>query len=488
MRLKLLYKFLPLVMAVVILGTLPGNPDVSASGTPDPSFYNVKDYGATGNGYTDDTLAIRSAISAAGNGGIVFFPDGSYMLKNQSPSETELLLLTKSVRLLGTGFRSRLVVDNNVPNTVDVVAIRPTATNEGYLYSIEALIFTLEPGDFPIKSTRVTPARHAIYLDTPTASQTISQLLIRHNSITGYGGEAIYLNSPAGVDGLSNAAIENNGFNGSVNLINAGSNIQITGNTLTGLKRGIVFKHREGASNAMIAFNNITAKLGAIKVTGGDQIKIHYNQMEQNQVNTEPLAENRVMIDLEGQSGSPIRHTEIIGNNVNGHQGNSDLVNNIRLEYASNTKIYDNVIGQGVGDVIYVANSSTDTVIGTNTIFGPAPNIVDLGVGTVGLKKSAALLNGWVSYDSTAWEEASYIKEGNGIVHLAGLIKNGTATPGTVLFQLPEPYRPQKARKFRVATSSTGVSEIEVQPDGDVVLNSGTNTYVSLNDISYTVR
>ncbi|MDF2652326.1 MAG: hypothetical protein K0Q73_8131, partial [Paenibacillus sp.] len=488
MKLKLLYKYLPLVIALILLGTLPGNPFVSATGTPDPAFYNVKDYGATGNGYTDDTVAIRSAISAAANGGVVFFPDGSYVLKNQSSTETELLLLTNSVRLLGTGFQSRLVVDNNVPNTVDVVKIRPPATNEGYLYSIEAIIFSVQPGDFPLKSIRVKPARHGIYLDTPTASQKISQLLIRHNSITEYGGEAIYLNSPAGVNGLSNAAIENNAFNGSVNLINAGSNIQITGNTLTGLKKGIVLKHGTGASHAVISYNNITAKMGAIKVTGGDQIKILYNQMEQNQVNKEPLAEDRVMIDLEGQSGSPIQNTEIIGNNVNGHQGNSDLENNIRLEYATNTKIYDNVIGQGVGDVIHIASSSEGTDIGTNTIFGPAPNIVDLGVGTIGLKKSATLLNSWVNYDSLGWEGASYIKEGNGIVHLGGMIKNGTAAAGTVLFQLPEPYRPLKARKFRVASSAAGVSEIEVQPDGDVVLNSGTNTYVSLNGISYTVR
>lgn len=41
--------------------------------------YNVKDYGVIGDGTTDDTTAINSALTAATtNGGIVFFPQGRY--------------------------------------------------------------------------------------------------------------------------------------------------------------------------------------------------------------------------------------------------------------------------------------------------------------------------------------------------------------------------------------------------------------------------
>jgi parallel beta-helix repeat protein len=43
--------------------------------------FNVKTYGAVGNGSTDDTAAIRSAIRAASaTGGIVFFPPGVFVL------------------------------------------------------------------------------------------------------------------------------------------------------------------------------------------------------------------------------------------------------------------------------------------------------------------------------------------------------------------------------------------------------------------------
>jgi hypothetical protein len=44
--------------------------------------FNVKAYGATGNGSTDDTTAINAAVTAAagvGGGGVVYFPPGTYM-------------------------------------------------------------------------------------------------------------------------------------------------------------------------------------------------------------------------------------------------------------------------------------------------------------------------------------------------------------------------------------------------------------------------
>ena len=48
--------------------------------------FNVKQYGAAGDGITDDTLAIRAAISAANaaGGGIVYFPAGTYLLATAS--------------------------------------------------------------------------------------------------------------------------------------------------------------------------------------------------------------------------------------------------------------------------------------------------------------------------------------------------------------------------------------------------------------------
>lgn len=47
-------------------------------------IFNVLDFGAVGNGTTDDTAAIQSCINAAGLNGTVFFPDGVYRVSPQT--------------------------------------------------------------------------------------------------------------------------------------------------------------------------------------------------------------------------------------------------------------------------------------------------------------------------------------------------------------------------------------------------------------------
>lgn len=58
--------------------------------------YNVKNYGAVGDGVTDDTTAIQAAINAAPNGSTVFFPASTYKI-------TAELSITKPLVLAGAG-------------------------------------------------------------------------------------------------------------------------------------------------------------------------------------------------------------------------------------------------------------------------------------------------------------------------------------------------------------------------------------------------
>ena len=45
-------------------------------------MYNVKDYGAKGDGVTDDTESFKTTISAARGNGVVIVPSGSYIINN----------------------------------------------------------------------------------------------------------------------------------------------------------------------------------------------------------------------------------------------------------------------------------------------------------------------------------------------------------------------------------------------------------------------
>lgn len=73
------------------------------------SAFNVKSYGAVGDGVTDDVVAIQNAISAANatGGGIVFMPAGTYLVGEGPLSPTSgysnALNLLDNVTLMGSG-------------------------------------------------------------------------------------------------------------------------------------------------------------------------------------------------------------------------------------------------------------------------------------------------------------------------------------------------------------------------------------------------
>ena len=55
--------------------------DIKGACIADKAFYNVKEYGALGNGVADDYKAIQTLLTAVGDaGGIIFFPKGTYCI------------------------------------------------------------------------------------------------------------------------------------------------------------------------------------------------------------------------------------------------------------------------------------------------------------------------------------------------------------------------------------------------------------------------
>jgi large repetitive protein len=56
---------------------------LSGTGTTASATVNVQNYGATGNGTTDDTAAINSAIAALTSGATLLFPCGTYLISSQ---------------------------------------------------------------------------------------------------------------------------------------------------------------------------------------------------------------------------------------------------------------------------------------------------------------------------------------------------------------------------------------------------------------------
>src|SRR5581483_640932 len=64
---------------------------------------NVQDYGATGNGITDDATAIQAAVAAVtGTGGTVYFPPGTYKVGTA-------IVPASNVALIGSGVGSAII-------------------------------------------------------------------------------------------------------------------------------------------------------------------------------------------------------------------------------------------------------------------------------------------------------------------------------------------------------------------------------------------
>jgi hypothetical protein len=78
-------------------------------------FLSVKDFGAKGDGATDDTAAIQAAINAAGvSGGNVCFPSGTYIV-------TATLTVTEGVRIIGIAAAKQTTPTSSTSNQVFIV-------------------------------------------------------------------------------------------------------------------------------------------------------------------------------------------------------------------------------------------------------------------------------------------------------------------------------------------------------------------------------
>lgn len=80
----------------------------TALGFTPATVFNVKDYGATGDGTTDDFDAITGAITAAtDSGGVVYFPEGTYLTKSA-------IQLVANLTYRGAGQQSIIKLDANL--------------------------------------------------------------------------------------------------------------------------------------------------------------------------------------------------------------------------------------------------------------------------------------------------------------------------------------------------------------------------------------
>lgn len=439
---------------------------------------NVLGYGAKGDGVTDDTPTIQKAIEACPAGGQVIFPVGTYRLRGNG---TELLLITKPIRLIGYGVYSTLLISADVGASTDVIRISPDVSYKKEFAGIGSLNIEPESG---------TPARHGIHIDLQSPSQYLSKHTIQDMDIRQLGGHAIHLSNPVNTDGYFTSTICDNRLYGGMFFERIGDSIYILRNSITGENVGIELTAVEGAVTVLVQANNITAAGGAIKADTASQLKILYNQLEQ----VSPYTGTVDAMVYITNSQLP----EVIGNNLNGR----DLVDH-NIRFGTNVllgKIDTNTFRQGSAECIRVDAGTVGATITAQNIYinlsedEIPPSILDNGTGTSGVNKVLTLLNGYTAVDTVNYNVPSIYKDCEGTVFVKGVIQPGIRTAGTVIFNLPVNFRPKKSLTVVVGYVNYTSAKVElmpliIEPTGDVSLpRTLDSAEIYLDTISFTTR
>lgn len=128
MRIKKILGLLVLFIFVVALAV----PSATGGAPTPPPIIDVTNYGAKGNGSTDDTGAIQKALAATVDGSVLFFPTGKYVV-------TREILITKRVSLLGLGQGSQIFQSTNGENLFHLSGTQAVFVRDLYLGSASTL-------------------------------------------------------------------------------------------------------------------------------------------------------------------------------------------------------------------------------------------------------------------------------------------------------------------------------------------------------------
>jgi hypothetical protein len=354
-----------------------------------PDTYNVRDFGALGDGSTDDTAAIQAAITACPAYGMVLLPPGHYLLSGG-------LTITRPLTLAGSGFATILYVLPTVAASTNIVTVAPATDGHYFVFR-----------DFCIAARSGTPGRHTIYLDgsaTYVGDSIFSNLQLYKLNAT---GNAIY---GAGSGGDSRMAgnpvittIQHCVLGGGIAFEQCGDTVRVVGNHIAGPGKAVDVSFVSGASTFVFKNNSVTND-GGLRVGGrAVAMQIVENEFETTATFT---GSNGALLDLDGTSAHPAADTIIARNSF--QVVNGITTNTIRVNHAVRTAIFSNRFGRGLTnsrDVVVSANA-TDTFIGTNlwaTGVPIASMVSDSGVGTV-------FAGAW----GGAWHSAALVRLGIG--------------------------------------------------------------------------
>lgn len=240
------------------------NPTSPASTSNISSNVNVRDYGATGNGQTDDTKAIQNAIDYASNhgGGTVSFPKATYIAKNivQKPNTTLTFVTGTTLKFpKGSGGTDRMII----VGALDGSQLPTNTTNSSYVIVGNGLIIDASnvSSNSTINGIYVSGATN-FTIDGVNGQNFVSGYLIE--VIRSYGSKEVYPSNGK----ITNITNKNQRSWGGAIAIECASNLTIDTVNAQGGVGVDMESDEEVMGSGSVTFKNITIQ--NVTINNGD--------------------------------------------------------------------------------------------------------------------------------------------------------------------------------------------------------------------------
>lgn len=461
--------------------------------------YNVKSYGAIGDGSVDDTASIQAALTAAQTaGGVVFVPPGLYLVSAN-------LVITKSIVLRGIPGRSVLLVKATVSSTTDIVVFRPTggtyqyptkADNRYFIVNgISVISENAAAGPFNYLPPLGTGGRYAIVLDPGNAGGYMHNFQIQ-NCYLGLLNGTASIRLAAGPTVNSNDIFTgligpNNILERGIEATALGDTVRVCDNNIRGTEYAVnVSSFMGGATTLNIVGNNIISDKGIRLVGGGSggglKVNLVDNVIELFQQGTSTPGSNGAVVDLSQLLAVTVRDN-VIGS---GNPATANL-DGVRLDSCTVASIRDNAFSVPTGkfgikpvsaaqsiqrqhNLVLSGGAEIDTSVDATgqamaVLFDSVPAGVQAGVMAVANARISSLHVGVTEISATG----SISPTEGGSFHV-------NATGGAITLTLPAlAATSQGGRVLKIIKTDSSGNTVTIQRAGSDVINGATSFVLS---------